>query len=285
MITTALTTRCGIKYPIMQGGMQWVGTCDLAAAVSAAGGLGMLTALSHSSPEHLRAEIRRLRTLTDRPFGVNLTILPAIAPPDYMAFARVMVEEGVRIVETAGNKPAEYVRLFKDAQMVVIHKCTSVRHAVSAQRMGVDFVSIDGFECAGHPGEDDVGGVVLLVRAAQELSIPFVASGGFADGRGLAGALALGACGVNMGTRFMCSAEAPVHPRIKQCIVAASESDTVPEADPGSHVPHNAQHSTCLQKHSGGPGCRCRKEGRVFCRHQASGGGRARTAGLHHWGP
>jgi NADH:quinone reductase (non-electrogenic) len=207
--------------------MQHVGTADLASAVSNAGALGTITALIFPTPDELRAEIRRCRTLTARPFAVNITLLPALVPPDYAAYARVVIEERVRIVETAGNSPGPVIRQLKDAGVTVLHKCTTIRHAVSAVRLGVDFLSIDGFECAGHVGESDITNFILLSRARQTLrGVPFIASGGFADGQGLAAALCLGACGVNMGTRFMCTVEAPVHVRIKEEIVRAQESDT-----------------------------------------------------------
>ncbi|KII90845.1 hypothetical protein PLICRDRAFT_106539 [Plicaturopsis crispa FD-325 SS-3] len=227
MIVTPLTKLLGIRVPVVQGGMQWVGKPELVAAVSNGGGLGIITALTQPNPAALRDAIRLTRTKTSKPFGVNITILPSINPPDYEGYARVAVEEGVRIFETAGNNPGPLIKYFKANGCVVLHKCTTVRHAKSAQRMGVDVISIDGFECAGHPGEEDIGGIVLLARAAQELSIPYIASGGFADGRGLASALALGAAGVNMGTRFMCTVEAPIHQNIKEKIVASTEQDTI----------------------------------------------------------
>ena len=226
MISTRVTEMLGIEHPIVQGGMQWVGRAELAAAVSNAGGLGIITALTQPTPEDLRQEIRRARELTDKPFGVNLTMLPAITPPPYAEYRDVITEEGVKIAETAGNNPKDHMPAFKDAGITVIHKCTSVRHALSAQKVGVDIVSIDGFECAGHPGEDDIPGLVLIPAAADQLDIPIIASGGFADGRGLAAALALGAEGINMGTRFVASAEAPVHENVKQAIVERSELDT-----------------------------------------------------------
>lgn len=186
----------------------------------------MITALTQPNPEALRTVIRETRVATDKPFGVNLTILPSINPPDYEGFARVAVEEGVKIFETAGNNPGKLIEFFKSHGCIVIHKCTTIRHAKSAERLGVDVVSIDGFECAGHPGEEDIGGIVLLARAAQELKIPYIASGGIGDGRGLAACLALGAAGVNMGTRFMCTVESPIHQNIKEKIVASTEYDT-----------------------------------------------------------
>ena len=225
-IQTRVNEMLGIEHPIIQGGMQWVGTADLASAVSNAGGLGILTSLTQPSPEDLGKEIDRMREMTDKPFGVNLTILPTITPPPYEEYLRVTVEKGVKIVETAGANPAQLVPMLKDAGVTVIHKCTSVRHALSAQQKGVDIVSVDGFECAGHPGEDDIPGLVLLPAAADKLDIPIVASGGFADGRGLAAALALGAEGINMGTRFLCTEEAPVHHNVKEAIVSRSELDT-----------------------------------------------------------
>ncbi|KAG2361536.1 hypothetical protein BDR07DRAFT_1377209 [Suillus spraguei] len=226
MITTALTELLHIRVPVVQGGMQWVGKPPLPAAVSNAGGLGLITALTQPNPEALRTVIRETRAATNKPFGVNLTILPSINPPDYEGFARVAVEEGVKIFETAGNNPGKLIEFFKARGCIVIHKCTTIRHAKSAERLGVDVVSIDGFECAGHPGEEDIGGIVLLARAAQELKIPYIASGGIADGRGLAACLALGAAGVNMGTRFMCTVESPIHQNIKEKIVASTEYDT-----------------------------------------------------------
>lgn len=227
MIRTALTELLGIRVPVVQGGMQWVGKPPLPAAVSNAGGLGIITALTQPNPEALRVVIRETRAATDKPFGVNITLLPSINPPDYEGFARAAVEEGVKIFETAGNSPGKLIKFFKSHGCIVIHKCTTIRHARSAERMGVDVLSIDGLECAGHPGEEDIGGLVLLARAAQELKIPYIASGGIADGRGLAAALALGAAGVNMGTRFMCTVESPIHQKIKEKIVASSEQDTI----------------------------------------------------------
>ncbi|EWC48371.1 hypothetical protein DRE_02140 [Drechslerella stenobrocha 248] len=225
-LQTALTKALGIAIPVVQGGMQWVGYAELASAVSNAGGLGILTALTQPTPEDLRKEIRRCKTMTSKPFAVNLTLLPALVPPDYNAYAEVIIQEGIRIVETAGNNPAPIIRKLKSANVTILHKCTTIRHALSAQKLGVDFLSIDGFECAGHVGEHDITNFVLLRRAAQEIKIPFIASGGFADGEGLAGALALGACGINMGTRFMATLEAPIHNNIKEAIVKASEDDT-----------------------------------------------------------
>ncbi|KAH7920986.1 inosine monophosphate dehydrogenase [Leucogyrophana mollusca] len=227
MISTPLTELCGIRVPVVQGGMQWVGTPPLVSAVSNAGGLGFITALTQPNPEALRVAIRETRKATDKPFGVNITLLPSINPPDYEGYARAAVEEGVKIFETAGNSPGKLIKYFKSQGCIVIHKCTTIRHAKSAERLGVDILSIDGFECAGHPGEEDIGGIVLLARAAKELKVPYIASGGFADGRGLVSALALGAAGVNMGTRFMCTVESPIHQSIKEKIVASTEQDTV----------------------------------------------------------
>ncbi|UGQ55113.1 nitronate monooxygenase [Rhodococcus qingshengii] len=206
--------------------MQWVGRAELVAAVANAGALGMLTALTQPTPDDLAREISRTRELTDQPFGVNLTILPTITPPPYDEYRNVIIDCGVKVVETAGSSPAPHLPHFHGAGIKVLHKCTSVRHAVKAQVLGVDGISIDGFECAGHPGEDDVPGLVLIAAAAERISIPMIASGGFADGRGLVAALALGADGINMGTRFMCTEESPIHRNIKEAIVAASEVDT-----------------------------------------------------------
>lgn len=223
---TRITELLGIRYPIIQGGMQWVGTAELAAAVSNAGGLGILTALTQPTPEALSREIDRCRGMTDQPFGVNLTILPSVKPPPYAEYLDVVIERGVKMIETAGNSPRDFIEKLKRHGVRIVHKCTSVRHALSAERNGVDAVSIDGFECAGHPGEDDVPGLVLIPLATRVLRIPVVASGGIADGRGMAAALALGAEGVNMGTRFCATVEAPIHEQIKQALVKASERDT-----------------------------------------------------------
>lgn len=223
---TRITELFGITHPVIQGGMHFVGRAELAAAVSSAGGLGIITALTQKTPERLRAEIARCRSMTDHPFGVNLTFLPAVTPPDYSGFVQAIIDEGVPIVETAGNNPQQWLPALKAAGVKVIHKCTSVRHALKAQRIGCDAVSVDGFECGGHPGEDDVPNMILLPRAAEELTIPFVASGGMADGRSLVAALALGADGINMGTRFIATKEAPVHDNVKQALVAATELDT-----------------------------------------------------------
>lgn len=226
MITTRFTEAFGVRHPIVQGGMQWVGRAPLVAAVANAGGLGFITALTQPTPEDLVKEVERCRELTDKPFGVNLTILPAINPPPYAEYRQAIIESGVRIVETAGSNPAEHVEHFRAHGIKVIHKCTSVRHAVKAEKLGVDAVSIDGFECAGHPGEDDVPGLVLIPAAAERLSVPVIASGGFADGRGLVAALALGADGINMGTRFVATVEAGVHENVKRRLVEATERDT-----------------------------------------------------------
>ncbi|RAK98944.1 NAD(P)H-dependent flavin oxidoreductase [Aspergillus ibericus CBS 121593] len=223
---TALTRALGISVPVVQGGMQWVGYAELASAVSNAGGLGILTALTQPSPEDLRKEIRKCRSMTKKPFAVNLTLLPALVPPDYAAYAQVIIDEGIKIVETAGNNPGPVIEQLKKANTIILHKCTTVRHAKSAVKLGVDFLSIDGFECAGHVGETDITNFILLSRARQELKVPFIASGGFADGQGLAAALALGAEGINMGTRFMCTIEAPIHHNVKEAIVKADETDT-----------------------------------------------------------
>jgi nitronate monooxygenase len=225
-ITTPITQMLGIEHPIVQGGMMWVGRPELVAAISNAGGLGMLTALIWPTAEELRTAIAQTRALTTKPFGVNLTLLPVGRAPDYPALRRVIVESGVRIVETAGHSPHEHIADLKQHGVTVIHKCTSVRHALSAQRMGADIVTIDGFECAGHPGEDDVGGIVLLPAAVDQLAIPVLGCGGFADGRGLAAALALGAQGITMGTRFCATVEAPIHDKVKQVILSNDERDT-----------------------------------------------------------
>lgn len=223
---TRITELFGIEHPIIQGGMHYVGFAELASAVSNAGGLGLITALTQPSPEHLAAEIEKCRGMTDKPFGVNLTFLPAVVPPDYPGYVKAIIEGGVKIVETAGNNPEKWMPALKEAGIKVIHKCTSVRHALKAQSIGVDALSIDGFECGGHPGEDDIPNFILLPRSADELEIPFVASGGMADGRSLVAALALGAEGMNMGTRFIATKEAPVHQNVKDAIVAATELDT-----------------------------------------------------------
>jgi NADH:quinone reductase (non-electrogenic) len=226
MIRTRFTELFGVRHPIAQGGMQWVGRAELVAAVANAGALGFITGLTQPTPEALAAEIARCRDLTDQPFGVNLTILPTITPPPYDEYRRAIVESGVTIVETAGANPEPHIAMFHEHGIRVIHKCTSVRHAVKAQAIGVDAISIDGFECAGHPGEDDTPGLVLIPTAADQVTIPMIASGGFGDGRGLAAALALGADGINMGTRFLATAEAPIHRNIKEAIVRASALST-----------------------------------------------------------
>ncbi|HEX8988881.1 MAG TPA: nitronate monooxygenase family protein [Rhodocyclaceae bacterium] len=225
-IRTRVSERLGIRYPIVQGGMMWVGRAELAAAVSNGGGLGILTALTQPSPEQLLKEVQRCRDMTDNPFGINLTILPSANPPPYEAYLDAIVASGVKILETAGSNPKEFISKAKAAGITIIHKCTAVRHALSAERNGVDMISIDGFECAGHPGEDDVGGLVLIPSAAKQLKIPVIASGGIGDGRGLAAALALGAEGVNMGTRFCATKEAPLHENIKRMMVEKTERDT-----------------------------------------------------------
>ncbi|KAH7166435.1 hypothetical protein EDB81DRAFT_712977 [Dactylonectria macrodidyma] len=226
-IATELTRRLGIKVPVIQGGMMHVGTAQMASAVSNAGGLGTITALNFPTPAALREEIQRCRRLTPNPFAVNVTLLPSVVPPDYHGFAQAVIDEGVTIVETAGNSPGPIISQLKEAGVTVLHKCTSIRHALSAQKLGVDFLSIDGFECAGHIGETDITNQILLSKARQVLKVPFIASGGFADGWGLAAALCLGASGINMGTRFLCTQEAPVHENIKQKIVHSQETDTV----------------------------------------------------------
>jgi len=223
---TKITEMFGIEHPIIQGGMHFVGFAELAAAVSNAGGLGLITGLTQRTPELLAVEIRRCREMTDKPFGVNLTFLPIVNSPDYPGYIRAIIDGGVKAVETAGNNPQKWMPMLHEAGIKVIHKCTSVRHALKAEAIGCDAVSVDGFECGGHPGEDDVPNFILLPRAAESLKIPFVASGGMADGRSLVAALALGADGMNMGTRFIATKEAPVHDNVKQAIVAASELDT-----------------------------------------------------------
>lgn len=221
-----VTELLGIRYPIVQGGMQWVGRAELAAAVSNAGGLGTLGALTQPTPEDLGREIQRCRTMTDKPFGVNVTMLPTVNPPPYERIFDVILAQGIRVVETAGNVPEAIFQRLRAAGVVIVHKCTSVRHALAAEKRGVDIVSIDGFECAGHPGEEDVPGLVLIPAAVSALRVPVIASGGIADGRGMAAALSLGAEGVNMGTRFVATREAPVHENVKQALVAARENDT-----------------------------------------------------------
>ena len=223
---TKITEMLGIEHPIIQGGMHYVGFAELAAAVSNAGGLGIITGLTQRTPQALADEIRRCRGMTDKPFGVNLTFLPVVSAPDYPGYIRAIIEGGIKVVETAGNNPQKWLPALHEAGIKVIHKCTSVRHSLKAESIGCDAVSVDGFECGGHPGEDDIPNFILLPRAAEELKIPFVASGGMADGRSLVAALSLGAEGMNMGTRFMATKEAPIHENVKQAIVAASELDT-----------------------------------------------------------
>jgi len=226
MLKTRITEFFGIERPIVQGGLMWVARAELAAAVANAGGIGFMTALTYPEPEGLRAEIRKCRQLTDKPFGVNLTFLPTLRPPDYPAYIQVCIDEGVRFIETAGRNPEPYMEAIKAAGIRVIHKCTSVRHAIKAEKIGCDAVSIDGFEAAGHPGEDDVTSLILVPLTRDAVSLPIIASGGFADGRGLVAALGLGADGMNMGTRFVATREAPVHDQIKQALVAHNERDT-----------------------------------------------------------
>lgn len=223
---TRITELFNIEHPIIQGGMHFVGFAEMAAAVSEAGGLGIITALTLRTPDDLAREIERCRKMTNKPIGVNLAFLPAVTPPDYEGYIRAIIDGGVRIIETAGNNPQAWLPLMKEADIKVIHKCTSVRHALKAQSIGCDAISIDGFECGGHPGEDDIPNFILLPRAAEELEVPIVASGGMADGRSLVAALALGADGINMGTRFMATKEAPIHQNVKNALVAASELDT-----------------------------------------------------------
>jgi nitronate monooxygenase len=223
---TRITELLGIEHPIIQGGMHHVGLAEMAAAVSNAGGLGIITGLTQGTPEKLAAEISRCKTMTDKPFGVNITFLPSMTPPDYPGLIQAVIDGGVKIVETAGNNPAPYMPALKEAGIKVIHKCTAVRHALKAEKVGCDAVSVDGFECGGHPGEDDIPNFILLPRAADELTIPFVSSGGMADARSLVASLAMGAEGMNMGTRFIATKEAPVHDNVKAAILAASELDT-----------------------------------------------------------
>lgn len=248
---TKITELFGIEYPIIQGGMHFVGFAELASAVSNAGGLGMITGLTQRTPQDLANEIARCRTMTGKPFGVNLTFLPMVNSPDYPGYISAIIEGGVKVVETAGNNPQPYLAALHAAGIKVIHKCTSVRHALKAQSIGCDAVSVDGFECGGHPGEDDVPNFILLPRAADELKIPFVASGGMADGRSLAAALCLGAEGINMGTRFIATQEAPVHEKVKQAIVAATELDTrlvMRSLRNTERVLHNAAADRLLEK-------------------------------------
>jgi len=223
---TRITEMLAIQHPIIQGGMHYVGFAELAAAVSSAGGLGIITGLTQKTPKDLANEIAKCRKLTDKPFGVNLTFLPSVSTPDYPGYIDAIIDGGITVVETAGRNPAEHLPRLKDAGIKIIHKCTSVRHSLKAESIGCDAVSVDGFECGGHPGEDDIPNMILLPRAADELKIPFVASGGMADARSLVAALAMGAEGMNMGTRFIATKEAPVHENVKKAIVAASELDT-----------------------------------------------------------
>lgn len=223
---TAITELFGIKHPIVQGGMHYVGFAEMAAAVSNAGGLGIITGLTQRTPELLAKEIQRCRNMTDQPFGVNLTFLPTFSSPPYPEYIQAIKEGGVRAVETAGRSPEEYMPLLKAAGIKVIHKCTSVRHSLKAEKIGCDAVSVDGFECGGHPGEDDIPNMILLPMAADALKIPFIASGGIGDARGLVAALSLGAAGINMGTRFIATKEAPVHENVKKALVQATELDT-----------------------------------------------------------
>ncbi len=226
MYKTRLTELFGIEYPIIQGGMMRLATADFIAAVSEAGALGVMTALSHPSPEALTKEIERLRSITDKPFGVNLTFLPGLSPPNYDEYVRSIIEAQVPIVETAGRSPEKYLPMLKEAGIKVIHKCTAVRHALKAEKIGCDAVTIDGFECGGHPGENDTPGLVLIPAATAALEIPVVACGGFGNGQGLAAALALGADGICMGTRFMITKEAPVHENVKQAMLEGTELST-----------------------------------------------------------
>ena len=226
MLKTRFTELLGIEHPVVQGGMQWVGRAELASAVSNAGGLGILTGLTQPTPQALTDEIARCRQMTKRPFGVNLTILPTLKPIPHDEYAQAIIDSGIKIVETAGSNPAKYIGMFKQAGIKVLHKCTAVRHALTAERHGADVISIDGFECAGHPGEDDVPNQILIPACVDKVKIPVIASGGFADGRGLAMALTMGAEGINMGTRFMATKEAPIHANVKQKIVDAGERDT-----------------------------------------------------------
>jgi len=256
--------------------MHYVGFAELAAAVSNAGGLGIITGLTQRTPEALANEIRRCRKMTDKPFGVNLTFLPAVNPPDYPGYVAAIVEGGVKIVETAGNNPQRWLPVLKDAGIKIIHKCTSVRHALKAESIGCDAASVDGFECGGHPGEDDVPNFILLPRAAEELTIPFVASGGMADGRSLVAALALGADGINMGTRFIATKEAPVHDHVKQALVAASELDN-PPGDAAA-----AQHRARAEERCVRPPARKRADARVSAHLRRHRPRRVRRLPAHH---
>ncbi|CAO3613959.1 unnamed protein product [Cunninghamella echinulata] len=226
VIQTKLTKLLGIKHPIIQGGMQWVGRKELVSAVSNAGGLGIMTGLTPGSPEALRTEIQKCKELTKQPFGVNLTFLPSIHPPPYKEYVKVIIDEKIPVVETAGNNPGEYIKMLKEAGIYTIHKCVAIRHALKAQTLGCDMVSIDGFECAGHPGEDDITNFILLARSKESLKIPYIASGGIANANGLVAALGMGAEGINMGTRFVATVEAPVHQAVKQALVDHDERHT-----------------------------------------------------------
>lgn len=225
-LRTKITELFGIEHPIVCGGMHYVGYAGLAAAVSNAGGLGIITALTQKSPEDLRKEIQKCKKLTNKPFGVNLTLLPALAPLNYDGYAKVIIDEEIKIVETAGRSPEKFIKLFKSNGIKIIHKCVAIKHALAAQRLGVDVISMDGYECGGHPGEEEVGNFVLLALASKKLSIPFIASGGVADSTQLAASLALGADGINMGTRFMATKEAQIHENIKMALVKGNEYST-----------------------------------------------------------
>ncbi len=226
MIKTPITEMFGIERPIVQGGLMWIARAELAAGVGNAGGIGFMTALTFADADALRAEIRKCREMTDKPFGINLTFLPTLRPPDYPAYINVCIEEGIKFIETAGRNPEPYMEQIKSADIKVVHKCTSVRHAVKAEKIGCDVVSIDGFEAAGHPGEDDVTSLILIPLTKDAINIPIIASGGFADGRGLVAALGLGADGMNMGTRFVATQEAPLHMNVKQMLIDHGELDT-----------------------------------------------------------
>jgi len=243
MMKTRVTEILGIKYPIVQGGMMWVGTAEMASAVSNAGGLGLITALTQPTPEDLTKEIARCRTMTDKPFGVNLTFTPRPKARPYMEYAQAIIDSGIKIVETAGNNPEPYVIPFKKAGITIIHKCTSVRHGLKAEKLGCDIISMDGFECAGHPGEDDTPNFVLLPAAAAQLRVPMLASGGIGNAQGLVAALALGAEGINMGTRFMATKEAPIHENVKQAIVAGDERSS-------THILRKVRNTSRIYKNS-----------------------------------
>ncbi|HJX03642.1 MAG TPA: nitronate monooxygenase [Dehalococcoidia bacterium] len=227
MFKTRVTGLLGIQYPIVQGGMMWISRAELAGAVSNAGALGIITALTFNTPEELTEEIKKMRQLTQKPFGVNITWLPTLRPVNYDEYVDAVIAAGVKIVETAGRNPEKYLPLFKQHGIKVIHKCTTVRHALKAQELGCDIISIDGFECAGHPGEEDVTSLILTPAAAQALEVPIISSGGFADARGFVAALALGAEGINMGTRFMLTRESPIHPELKQKLIGKKENETL----------------------------------------------------------